>query len=56
MRLAGDNKLHAAPLDAPQRILDIGTDTGIWARDIADKYPMADPITQISCTLHYLVA
>jgi hypothetical protein len=28
-----DGKLHYAPLDSPQRILDVGTGTGIWAID-----------------------
>jgi hypothetical protein len=28
-----DGKLHFAPLDNPQRILDVGTGTGIWAID-----------------------
>ncbi|KAL4803137.1 S-adenosyl-L-methionine-dependent methyltransferase [Aspergillus unguis] len=36
-----DSKLHLAPLDNPQEILDVGTGTGIWAMDAADEYPSA---------------
>lgn len=40
-----DGKLHAAPIDSgKQRILDIGTGTGIWAVDMADTYPNAKVI------------
>jgi SAM-dependent methyltransferase len=36
-------KLHLAPIgENPQRILDIGTGTGIWAIDMGDKYPSAE--------------
>lgn len=44
MLLLLDGKLHLAPIENPQRILDIGTGTGIWAIDAADKYPMAKVI------------
>lgn len=28
--------LYAAPLDNPQKVLDVGTGTGIWAIDFAE--------------------
>lgn len=36
--------LHKAPLENPQKVLDIGTGTGIWAIDFADMYPSAEVI------------
>lgn len=36
------DKLHSAPLsDTPSKILDLGTGSGIWAIDMADKYETA---------------
>jgi ribosomal protein L11 methylase PrmA len=36
-----EGELHKAPLGKnPQRILDVGTDTGIF--DMAERYPSAD--------------
>ncbi|KAH0611894.1 uncharacterized protein H6S33_009946 [Morchella sextelata] len=38
------DELHLAPLENPQRILDLGTGTGIWAMDMAERYPSAEVI------------
>lgn len=35
-----DQRLHLAPLKNPQRILDVGCGTGIWAIDIAGTSPL----------------
>jgi methylase of polypeptide subunit release factors len=44
-------QLHLAPLKSPQKILDLGTGTGLWAIDAADKYPSAEVIgTDLSPT------
>ncbi|RKK09859.1 hypothetical protein BFJ66_g10101 [Fusarium oxysporum f. sp. cepae] len=40
-----DDKLFLPPIgDNPQKILDIGTGTGIWAINVADEYPSANVI------------
>lgn len=50
MLLYFDNQLFQAPIDEnPQRVLDVGTGTGIWALDFADQFPSAHVIgTDIS--------
>jgi ubiquinone/menaquinone biosynthesis C-methylase UbiE len=45
MTLLLDNKLFWSPIDPdPQRVLDLGTGTGIWAIDFADVFPSAEVI------------
>jgi len=39
-----NNELFNAPTQTPQNILDIGTGTGIWAIEVANKYPTAHVI------------
>ena len=40
-----DDRLFLAPIDShPQKILDMGTGSGIWAMDMADQYPSAEVI------------
>lgn len=34
-------RLHLAPLDHPQEIIDLGTGTGIWCIDVGEMYPSA---------------
>ncbi|KAI5848851.1 S-adenosyl-L-methionine-dependent methyltransferase [Tricharina praecox] len=36
-----NQQLHLVPLEQPKRILDVGTGTGVWAIDMADKFPNA---------------
>ena len=51
LTLRCNDKLHLAPINAhPQRILDLGTGTGIWAVEMGDLYPSADVSTSIIST------
>ena len=44
-RLALNDKLYQAPVtENPTAILDLGTGTGIWAIDCADKHPETEII------------
>lgn len=38
------DRLFLAPVENPKRILDLGTGTGTWAIDVADKFENADVI------------
>jgi len=42
--LAFENKHFLAPIESPQRILDLGCGTGIWAMEVADQHPEAELI------------
>ncbi|KAK2786222.1 hypothetical protein FQN52_007972 [Onygenales sp. PD_12] len=45
-------KLCLAPIERPQKVLDIGTGTGIWAIDFAEDHPQAAIIgTDLSPTM-----
>ncbi|KAK0745549.1 S-adenosyl-L-methionine-dependent methyltransferase [Schizothecium vesticola] len=46
-----EGKLFLAPIKNPQKVIDIGTGTGIWALDFGDEFPAAEVIgTDLSPT------
>ena len=44
MLLVASNTLHQAPVSPANRVLDLGTGTGIWAIEYADAHPEAEVI------------
>ena len=47
LKLVMDERLHLCPFDAsnaPCKILDIATGTGLWAIEMGDEYPEAEVI------------
>ena len=42
--LALDGNLHLAPIESPNRILDLGTGTGLWVLEMAERFPKATVI------------
>lgn len=43
-RLALSHQLYLAPIQNPNRILDVGTGTGIWAIEMAETFPNAEVV------------
>lgn len=39
-----EGKLHLAPVTKANRVLDVGTGTGIWAIDYADEHPESEVV------------
>ncbi|KAL1991244.1 hypothetical protein VTN49DRAFT_5748 [Thermomyces lanuginosus] len=39
-----NRRLYLSPIGKPQRVIDLGTGTGIWAIDFADEHPQAEVI------------
>ena len=44
MMLLLENNLYLAPINHPQRVLDLGTGTGLWAIDFANIHPESEII------------
>ena len=44
MLLVANGELYKAPIENPQRVLDLGTGTGIWSIDYATDHPEAEVI------------
>ncbi|ORY56381.1 S-adenosyl-L-methionine-dependent methyltransferase [Pseudomassariella vexata] len=41
-KVALGGRLHLAPVENPNRVIDIGTGTGVWAVEFADSNPQSD--------------
>ena len=46
------DQLFLAPIQNPQKILDIGTGTGLWAIDMADYFPQAEIVATDLSPIH----
>ena len=44
MLLIANGEIYKAPVRNPQKVLDLGTGTGIWAIDYATDHPEAEVI------------
>lgn len=44
LRILLDDRLYICPIKEPQRVLDVGCGTGIWAIDFADEHPETEVI------------
>ncbi|TAQ87317.1 hypothetical protein B7494_g4361 [Chlorociboria aeruginascens] len=44
MTMMLNGKLFLAPIENPQKVIDVGTGTGIWAMDFADEFPSSEVI------------
>ena len=42
--LVGGGDIIKAPIQSPQKVLDLGTGTGIWAIEFGDRFPSAEVI------------
>ncbi|KAH0542951.1 hypothetical protein FGG08_002720 [Glutinoglossum americanum] len=44
LKLVFEGRHYFAPIDNPERILDIGTGTGMWCLEIAELFPKSRPL------------